>query len=345
MSRFANLTPLAACLILAPVILVIAYGLISSQPASVSGDNENTKGEDLRNYRRIVERIHAGEGYYEAAGNELRSRGYPTRSVFNWRLPLLAWLMGHLPSIIVGKALAIILTLITMLIWISILQEELSFGQITGGSLLLLGPVILSLLPDVFLAHEFWAGAFITLSLVAYARGWRILSVGSGLMALFLRELTLPFIGVMLVLSYRERHRCETLAWIWGVVSFGIIVLFHWAKVSSLVTDGNVSAGGWIAFGGWPFVLSTAQMHPYLILTPQWVTALLLPLFLVGLTGWRGPLGLRFALTVGAYILFYFFIGKPFNQYWGLMYTNILPLGLLYAPSSFRDLWRSARSN
>jgi len=58
-----------------------------------------------------------------------------------------------------------------------------------------------------------------------------------------------------------------------------------------------------------------AQMHSYLFLAPPWVTALVLPFVLVGLAGWRGPLG--------------------------LMYTNILPLGLLYVSSSIRDLWRS----
>ena len=45
-----------------------------------------------------VDRIHAGEGYYRAAGDELRGRGYPTRSVFNWRTPLPMWLIGRMPA-------------------------------------------------------------------------------------------------------------------------------------------------------------------------------------------------------------------------------------------------------
>jgi hypothetical protein len=345
LSRFANLTPVAVFLILASVLTVAAYGLISPQLNPVSGDDENIKGEDLRCYRGIVERIHTGEGYYEAAGSELRARGYPTRSVFNWRLPLLAWVMGHLPSILICKGLAIILGLVILIIWAGLLQEEPSFWQMAVGSLLVLGPTIYSLLPDVFLAHEFWAGAFITLSLVGYARGFRVLSVASGLLALFIRELTLPFIGVMLILAYAEGRRREGLAWICGLVAFGIILLFHWAKVTSLVMAGDLTPAGWIAYGGWAFVLSTAQMHPYLFLAPLWVTPLLLPFILFGFAGWRGPLGLRFGLTIGAYILAYSFVGKPFNKYWGLMYTNILPLGLLYVSSSMRDLWRSARRN
>ncbi len=42
---------------------------------------------DVALYRAEIDRIHAGESYYSVAGDELRTRGYPTRSVFNWRTP------------------------------------------------------------------------------------------------------------------------------------------------------------------------------------------------------------------------------------------------------------------
>jgi hypothetical protein len=66
-------------------------------------------------FRRIVDRVRAGEGYYEAAGREQRARGYPTRSPFNWRLPTFAWLFGGLPgptwarSILMTAALAAVI--------------------------------------------------------------------------------------------------------------------------------------------------------------------------------------------------------------------------------------------
>ena len=51
------------------------------------------RGEgDTALYRAEVDRIRAGEGYYEAASAELVQRGYPTASVFNWRTPLPMWL-------------------------------------------------------------------------------------------------------------------------------------------------------------------------------------------------------------------------------------------------------------
>ena len=39
----------------------------------------------------VRDRIRAGEGYYQVAAEELVERGYPTRSVFNWRTPLPMW--------------------------------------------------------------------------------------------------------------------------------------------------------------------------------------------------------------------------------------------------------------
>ena len=144
--------------------------------------------------------------------------------------------------------------------------------------------------------HEFWAGTLIALSLAAYGRGWRFVSVICGLAALSLRELTLPFVCVMMVLAYREGHRREALAWLIGSHCF------RWRITASLVYSYKLDhgkrlglEGGWIVFGGWRFVLDTAKMQPLLLIAPPWVTAIILPLALLGLAGWRGPLGSRVA--------------------------------------------------
>ena len=36
---------------------------------------------------------------------ELQARGYPTRSVFNWRTPLPMWLLGVLPGEAAGRVI------------------------------------------------------------------------------------------------------------------------------------------------------------------------------------------------------------------------------------------------
>lgn len=339
-TRFANLKPIPAVLILLILLFVIILGIISPAPLL---PHTATVGKDFLVYQSILERIHAGEGYYEAAQKELRSRRLPTKNLFNWRLPLLACLMGHLPGLNTSHIIAIILSVFTLGVWISLLRN-FSIGKKVLASILLWGPVIHALVQFVFLLHEFWAGTLIALSLAAYARGWRVASLASGVLALFLRELTLPFVCVMAIIAYIEGHRREAFFWILGIIGFGISLEIHWLIIHSLITEVDLAyEKGWLVFGGWSFVLSTARMHPFLIIAPYWVNAVSLPLALLGLIGWIGPLGLRVALTVGIYIIAFLFVGYDFNMYWGIMYVGILPLGLLYAPYSLRDLIASIR--
>ena len=51
----------------------------------------------------MVCRIRAGEAYYAAFGDELRRRGYPARSIFNWRTPMLLSALARVPDL-AGKA-------------------------------------------------------------------------------------------------------------------------------------------------------------------------------------------------------------------------------------------------
>jgi hypothetical protein len=339
-TRFANLKPTSAVIVILAVLAAIGLGIIFPSPPL---PERGKTGRDFLIYEGIVKRIHDGEGYYEAAGSELRSLGLPTKSAFNWRLPSLAWLMGHLPSISMSHFIAIILSAITLGIWISLLRD-LSLTQRLFASVLLLGPLIHALLSLVFLLHEFWAGTLIALSVVAYARGWRMLSLASGVLALYLRELALPFVCIMAITSYLEGRRRETLFWVLGIIGFGVFLTIHSIIIHGLITQTDlIYKEGWIVFGGWPFVLNTVQMHPFLILAPSWVSAVILPLSLLGLIGWNGPLGFRLASIVTVYVLAFLFVGKWFNIYWGIIYVNLLPLGFLYVPYSLRDLFSSFR--
>jgi hypothetical protein len=81
------------------------------------------KGEDLRCYQAIIDRMRVGEGYYKAAGHELRARGYAVASVFNWRLPTLVWLMSLPPKDRVSELVAIALALASSLLWLNVLHR------------------------------------------------------------------------------------------------------------------------------------------------------------------------------------------------------------------------------
>jgi len=339
-------SPFGAGFILALLLASILYGLAVCRPilpADIEG--KKLRDADLKCYQTIVEQIHAGKSYYSAAGSVLRSMGYTTASVFNWRLPPLAWLLGHLPSIRAGQIIAFIFAIINLLLWLMVFhREKYTLWQITLGGLIMAGPVIYSLVPGPFLSHEFWAGTLIALSLAAYARGWRYASIASGLSALFLRELSLPFVCIMMVTAYMESRRREALIWLLGILAFGGELMLHWSIVSKLITENDrVLQGGWIVFGGWPFVLTTAQMHPFFLISPPWIAAIILPLSLLGLAGWPGPIGTRAACTVGIYVSAYMIAGRSFNLYWGLMYAFVMPLGLLHLPAVLRKLGQSFR--
>jgi len=222
------------------------------------------------------------------------------------------------------------------------LRKEKSFGQTLIGSLLLTGILIYGGIPDLFFAHEFWAGTCIVLSLIAYSRGWLIFSLTAGSLALLIRELSSLFVMVMMIVALFENRKREALLWLFAIMGFLFIMVIHAHYVRSLAIDANlVQKNEWIAFGGWPFALKTIQLHPFLILNPPWLNAILIPLLLLGLAGWKGELGTRVALLVYTYIVAFLFLGQPFNVYWGVMFNMLIPLGALYTWPSFLDLWRS----
>ncbi len=288
-------------------------------------------GEDFRCYYGIVEKIHSGEGYYQAAYKELKNRGYPTHSVFNWRMPFLAMFIGRLPNPETAKIFATLLSLFSLWLWIDISVKELSILRIAAGSVALSGLAVYSLVGTAFLMHELWAGILISISLFAYGKGWRALSLTSGILSLFIRELALPFVAIMLFSSLLERKRGEAAIWLSGVTAFFIALILHAMQVQKFANSGgNLDLGQWFAFGGWTFVLATIHTQPFLIVSPSWCTAFFSPLALIGFLGWRGPVGFRTGLTIMIYVLLFLFIGQSINAYWGLLYCNLVPLGLLY---------------
>lgn len=343
MTRFANLSRTQALGILAVAIVFLAWGLLACLPRPTPPSSVGTKGgEDLKLYRRIIERVHSGENYYDAAGDELRQRGYPTRSVFNWRLPTYAWLLGALPDLFWAQFLLGILTLMTLLLAFSIEQQESHVARAGLLTVLLIGPFLWCIDGDAFLSQELWAGVLIALSVCAYARGWWPLGLAAGLGALFFRELALPYAVLAAILAGWQGRRREVSLWIIGFVLYLLLATYHSTEVHQRITPlDRAEAEGWIQFGGPTFILSTVQMNAFLFSLPRGIAAVYLILSLLGLAGWRGEIGLRIGLTVAAYTAAFAVVGKPFNNYWGLLDAPLLVFGLVRAPAALRDLFTS----
>jgi len=300
---------------------------------------------DVALYVAEIQRIHAGEGYYEAAAAELPVRGYPTRSLFNWRTPLPMWLVGKLPAVVFGKGLICGLALALVLISFEAVAREENdvIRRPVACALLLTGPLMPCVLGDLFVMPVLWAGVLIALSICAYGidRPWW--GVALGLAAVFVRELAMPYCLVAAAIAWHCGRRKELAAWALGLGAWFVFFGLHWLRVSQLITpDALAHEQGWVQFGGAGFVIATAQMNAYLLLLPQWITGLYLVAALLGFAGWHTPLGLRCGLTVCAFVTLFAFVGQEINQYWGSLFAPLLCFGVARFPGSLHDLWKAA---
>jgi hypothetical protein len=291
---------------------------------------------DLATYRRIVEAMRGGEGYYEAAHAALLDGGYGTLSVFNWRTPLNAWLLAALPSLNWGLALGVGLAVVATLLAYRLLRD--SAGPLFAGVGLLALLVSLANLGSADAMHfsDITAGTLILLSVVAY--GLRLAGPGfvAGALALFLRELAGVYVVVCLVLAIRQRRWAEVGGWLVVLAAYAGYFLWHAQMVAAQLGPlDRAYPDSWLAFGGGAFLLATGAFNGLVKLLPLWVTALLLPLGLLGLTA--RPAGLRAAATAFAYAALFLVAGKSYNSYWGALYTPLLMLGLPWAAAAIRD--------
>ena len=345
-NEFADYSPHMARMILGitAALIVFFVGVTLSPLASGYADAPPRGPSDVDLYRAEIARVHAGENYYEAANLELRARGYPTGSVFNWRTPLPMWLMGVLPDIACGKAILCGLALLALVWSFDLIARERGKRAACFAALLLTGAFLPCLVGELCVMPDVWAGVFILLSLLAVARGNTAGGIAFGVSAIFVRELVLPFAVLNLVYALVRRRWKEAAGWFLGLLAFGVYYAWHAAQVSPLIKPGDiVHQGGWILYGGAGFVLSTVQMNVYLLLSPQWVSAIYFPLALLGFSGWRSPRGERSGLVIALFVLLFAVVGRPINQYWGSLIAPLLCLGAAQAPRALSELWRAAK--
>ncbi len=298
---------------------------------------------DIDVYERIVARVRAGEGYYPAAQNELRTHGYPTRSVFNWRLPTYAWFLGALPSGAWGRAILAALALAAVVLVSTDLLREGGPAVAALGGLACFGALAWGFGERTYLFTEVWAGVLIVLSVAALRRHWTTLGIVCGLAALAFRELAVPYVVVALGLAIASKRRREAWAWALGlVVGLGFLSAHAMAVLARITPADQAIAGGWVRFGGLRFVLTTARTNLFLMPMPLWCTGLVLPFAVLGLLFWRGETGRLVGLTVVLYLGAFSIVGAAFNYYWGFLYAPLLALAFAQAPAGLGGLLADA---
>ncbi len=335
----------ARAVLIVTATLTLGFVAVTLSPlASGFADGPDRGPTDVALYRAEVDRVHAGASYYDAAAAELTARGYPTRSLFNWRTPLPVWLLGVLPDLMIGRALLGLLAAAVMLLSCHLLARDGTLGRAIFCGLLMIGALMPCVLGDLFVMHELWAGALIALSVLAYGAGRPGWGIAAGFAALLMRELAAPYCGLCLLLAISDRRRREVTVWLALAAIYAIWYGAHAIEVlPRIAPDAIAHASGWICLGGAAFVISIVQMNAYLLLLPQWVSGVYLSLALLGFAGWQAPWGRRAGLTAALYLGGMAIVGQPFNQYWGSLVAPLLCLGVAQAPAALVVLWRAAR--
>lgn len=334
-TSLAALSPLRARVMLACLALLAAWGVVAGAPRPVRGRVAVAGDDDVAMYGRVVARVHAGEDYYAAAGDELLRGGYPLRPMFNWRPPLYAWLFAALPSPRAGQALLLALALVAALAGYAAARP---WGVAPAAAVALLHAGLFSAAGAAYLSTELWAGVSIALSLAAYARGHRALGLATALAALFFRELALVYVAACAIAA---RGRRERVAWAAGLVAWAAYFAVHAARVAPHLAGVAAPPRSWIAFGGLRFVLLTLRANALAFAAPSWLVALVLPLALAGAAALDGEFAPVRLATLG-YVVAFFVVGQPFDFYWGLVWLPLLHVGLARAPAALVDLVRAA---
>jgi hypothetical protein len=97
-----------------------------------------------------------------------------------------------------------------------------------------------------------------------------------------------------------------------------------------------------VKFGGWAFVMATAQWNLLTVLLGKTLTAVITPLALLGAAARKDPLGLRLAALVSGYTLGFMVIGQPNDFGWGFVVAPLMAVGLALSPLALGQLGRRA---
>lgn len=344
-TAWRRLSPSSArcCLLLTAVGIAASVGVSMSPLAKGRAGAVGRGANDMTLYRDEVARVARGEAYYDAVGDELRRQGYPTRSVFNWRTPLLVWMLAALPSPRWGQAIlgGLSLLLVLQSAANTIRQRGAAAGALCG--VLMCGALLL-VSGDAYFLPVMWSGVLIGLSLCAYGSDRRTVAVALGLAALFLRELAAPYCAGAFVLALVGRRPREAIAWMIGFAAYAAFYAYHVAEVQARVLPTDVAHdGSWWQAGGLPFLIALAQVNAFWLVLPQAFAAAYVALAVVGAASWDSPWGRRVGLTFCGYLATFALVGYEFNQYWGVLISPLLALVAAHAPAAIADLCRQAR--
>lgn len=343
LTRFHDLRPGLARAVLAVfaavTLLLVLQALSIVEPQQAAADRKG----DLYMYSQVVERLKAGEPYYQALHTELVDGGYGLQSVFNWRPPFFLSALALSPSWLVSQGVLLALALAGLVLGRRLVSDVPSLWLKVLLSAMFVFSLLSAAAPQAELMCELYAGALILISVSAYGQKLPWLGFAAAVLALLVRELTIVYALVCVGLAVRDRRWREVAAWAGALTLFLLYYGWHAQMAMSTVGPSDTAyRDGWLQFQGMAFDIVTAHFNGLLMLLPFWVSALLLALAVLGLLAWPAAAAERVLLAVLAYLAAFAIGGKPFNSYWGALYTPLLCFGIVWALPALSDLWRAA---
>ncbi len=333
-TRFSGWPAWAARLLLAALVIPPLLALIGPR----SGASETTGAPpftDIKLYRSITQGVAQGGDYYHVAAAVHRAHHYPLWPPQVIREPTEALVLSALH----WDALRWTALLALAAVALEVLRRGLAKADLTPRErlwslALAIGGLGSVCTPNAPYMHEVWAGILILISLSTRRPDRWGLAAGVGLLACLVRELALPYLVVMAACAVLERRRSEAIGWSATALVFcaAYALHLHWAAAQH--RPGDVMSPGWVRFGGLSFLIAAARNNAFYIFMPGWAIALGLTLSLLGLAGRRDAMTLRCALTLSAFLAAFAVIGRPDNNYWGLLYAPLASMGLALAPKT-----------
>lgn len=347
-TRFAGLSrwPARCILLLFTAFTTWSVVVSFSQGYWLFGAQRGT--HDLEFYRDVVTQVHEGKGYYEVANDCLIRHGFVSESgigsMFNWRQPTYAWVLASAPDPDWFYWIFLALALTSVIVTVRTLLAPFcgSAAQILAIIVLMGGAFSWTIYEhDAFLSTEPWCEVLLLFSLCAYARGWWPAGMICCLGALAFRELALPYCLVAVVIAGWRKRWLEVAFWIVCLALYMFLLFLHHQEIARRHSQSApVSIQLWFTPTGLPFVLRTCVMNVAIRPLPPILHGFFLPLALLGLAAWPGELGPRMFLTALSYVVSYCFVIAA--EYWGILYTFLMVLGIFQAPAAMRDLCKAA---
>jgi hypothetical protein len=316
---------------------LLVWGLLPGSKPSARRLPPAGRG-DAALYKKVVERLAAGEPYYVALGSELRADNYPTKTSFNWRTPAHLVFVARLSP----ERATVVLHALTLAAILATLAVFSRFGIVATATATIaqLGALATALQPDAVGVAEIWAGVLIALSACAYYRSWWITGAALAIVAIFTRELAAPYCAVCGLLALRKR-RLEAVVWLAGGALYLVYYGLHAAQVQAHVLPTDLAhTQGWQQWNGLRFIVATVGVNGWLGLLPRSATVLFIVSALAGVAARAIPPQIAGSLIL--YFVLFTCVGLPFNYYWGFVTAPLWALAFGHSVEGGRLLVQAA---